>query len=281
MSQSFTSAYLFIDGGHLREYYKSAMSEWFGNDGEIDFNVMFLNSVKTRRNLVSINKLFYYDCLDNVPRNGENEDKLKARIAEQELYFENIKSIVGSHVRLGRLTGKSEKKKRQKEVDIRLTVDMLNHAFRRNFDHAILLSGDGDFKPVVEALVDMGVFVTVMGDLKHTSKDLKQAADAYFPLDFKDYYKFSVKSLQDSYPLPKEEQRPKAKKGGAPSIIETGTYHGKECLLHPNGTGRSIWLPELDGSQDIGTLYSHNDKERLKLFCKIRFGDAIQGIDFE
>ncbi len=45
-----------------------------------------------------------------------------------------------------------------------------------------LLTGDLDFKPLVQSLVDMGLHVEVAGDARHTSTDLADAADSYRPL---------------------------------------------------------------------------------------------------
>jgi uncharacterized LabA/DUF88 family protein len=141
------------------------------------------------------------ECLNqnDVRRNGESEDDFKARVNKQHEQFDLIRSVVGAHVRLGSLTGKGEKKRRQKEVDILLTVDMMNHAIRQNMRRAVLLTGDRDFKPVVESLVQMGMFVEVVGDAKHTSQLLVGAADAFKPLEHQDYFVFSSSELKSQY----------------------------------------------------------------------------------
>ncbi len=134
MSQILEPTYLFIDGGHLRQYYAEGVREWFGNEGEINFTF-----IKSR---MAAFKLFYYDCLDDVKRSGESEEDYNERVGKQEEQFDLIRSVVGAHVRRGSLTGKNEKKRRQKEVDILLTVDMMNHAIRQNMKRAVLLAGD-------------------------------------------------------------------------------------------------------------------------------------------
>lgn len=58
--------YLFIDGGHLRQYYSESVRKWFGEDGEIDFWAL-----KTKYEAF---KVFYYDCLDDLTRGGESDD---------------------------------------------------------------------------------------------------------------------------------------------------------------------------------------------------------------
>lgn len=44
----------------------------------------------------------------------------------------------------------------EKGVDVQLAVDMLTGAFRDDYDVAVLVSSDGDFRPVVEAVREIG-----------------------------------------------------------------------------------------------------------------------------
>src|SRR4051812_22386937 len=48
-----------------------------------------------------------------------------------------------------------------KGVDIALTNEMLSHAFRDNYDSAALVSGDGDYVPLVEEVKRIGKRVHV------------------------------------------------------------------------------------------------------------------------
>lgn len=181
-----------MDGGHLRKYYAECTSAWFGSPGEIDFS-----KLKTTLGAV---KMFYYDCLDDIRHATETKGAFEQRLKDQESYFNKISAIPNTHVRLGSIAG-AGKKKRQKEVDILLAVEMMNHAFRKNMERAILLSGDRDFKPVVKALVDMGLFIDVAGDKHHTSRDLALAADNFRALSLHYYYEWSNASLQKQQPL--------------------------------------------------------------------------------
>ena len=47
----------------------------------------------------------------------------------------------------------------EKGVDIKLATDMLRMAYRNLYDVAILVSGDGDFEPVVESVEELGKHV--------------------------------------------------------------------------------------------------------------------------
>ncbi len=48
-----------------------------------------------------------------------------------------------------------------KGVDIALTKDMLSHAFRGNYEIAVLVAGDGDYLPLIEEVKRLGKLVYV------------------------------------------------------------------------------------------------------------------------
>jgi uncharacterized LabA/DUF88 family protein len=70
-------------------------------------------------------------------------------------------------------------------MDIELAVDALELAPR--LDHAVLFSGDGDFKPLVEALQRAGVRVSVVSTIRSQppmiADDLRRQADNFIELD--------------------------------------------------------------------------------------------------
>ncbi|MDH5797771.1 MAG: NYN domain-containing protein, partial [Paracoccaceae bacterium] len=63
-------------------------------------------------------------------------------------------------LRTGRLV-QTEKRTKQEGVDVRLAIEALQQAHRGNIVSCWIFSGDGDLIPLVDALVDTGVFVTV------------------------------------------------------------------------------------------------------------------------
>ena len=68
--------------------------------------------------------------------------------------------------------------KKAKGVDIALTKDMLTHAFLGHYEVAVLISGDGDYVPLVEQVKRFGkpVFVLFFED-EGLSPKLKLASD--------------------------------------------------------------------------------------------------------
>jgi uncharacterized LabA/DUF88 family protein len=74
---------------------------------------------------------------------------------------------------------KKTKGKGSKRVDISLATDMLVHASRRNINVAVLIAGDEDYVPLVEAVQFEGCRVLVWFIPDGISPALKRAADAY------------------------------------------------------------------------------------------------------
>jgi uncharacterized LabA/DUF88 family protein len=70
-------------------------------------------------------------------------------------------------------------------MDIELAIDMLELAPK--LDHAVLMSGDGDFRRLVEAVQRHGVRVTVISTIRSTppmvADDLRRQADEFIDLD--------------------------------------------------------------------------------------------------
>jgi uncharacterized LabA/DUF88 family protein len=126
-------------------------------------------------------RVFLYDCVEDQPRTGESPTDFETRVQRQQDEFDDIDKVEGVHVRYGYLS--PGKKRHQKEVDVLLAVDMLTHSFSRNMTKAVLLSGDRDFKPVVESLVGLGTYVQLAHEPRSGARELARAADSEMEID--------------------------------------------------------------------------------------------------
>ena len=79
----------------------------------------------------------------------------------QQKFFNKLKGFTKFTLRLGRLEKRPAGTIVEKGVDVRLAVDMIMDAYSNRYDDAILLSGDGDFVPAIEAAKLMGKSVEV------------------------------------------------------------------------------------------------------------------------
>lgn len=69
-------------------------------------------------------------------------------------------------------TGKIQGETYKCNVDVEMTIDMLNAGLDMNIDTVILVSGDGDFLPVVEYLRGRGIRVEVCGFVDNMAREL-------------------------------------------------------------------------------------------------------------
>jgi uncharacterized LabA/DUF88 family protein len=118
-------------------------------------------------------KVFYYDAVPGRDYN-ETQAAYEARVQPDHERFEQIQALDRVHVALGQIVGAN---RRQKGVDVRLSVDLMTHAFRRNITKATIFAGDADFTPLIQALVGEGLHVTLWHP-PQANKELKGAADS-------------------------------------------------------------------------------------------------------
>jgi len=177
-------AYLFVDGGYLRMVWQERMVPFVGEQVQISYPRLITCAS------MYVRKVMYYDCLDDIARDSEPEEEYRRRVERQEKVFNEIRSLDRYHVQLGTLRG-TQRRRRQKEVDVLLTVDMLTNAFRQNFTTAVLLAGDLDFKPVVQNLVQNGTDVLVLWDARSGSEELAFAADSQRRITLDDLWNWS------------------------------------------------------------------------------------------
>ena len=82
-----------------------------------------------------------------------------------------------------RLFKKRTQKEKAKAVDVNFTIDMLIHTASDNLDSVVLISGDGDFVPLVKTVMQRGKQVFVMALSRGLNKDLPIIADEFHYLD--------------------------------------------------------------------------------------------------
>ena len=71
----------------------------------------------------------------------------------------------------------------QKEVDVSLACEMLEHALLNHFDVAIVISGDRDFVPAMQKVQAAGKRVEVAAFEDVYNEECKRVADIYYLLD--------------------------------------------------------------------------------------------------
>ncbi|MDO1559973.1 NYN domain-containing protein [Brevundimonas sp. 2R-24] len=155
---------LFIDGANL---YSAAKSLNF----DLDFKAL-LDEFRRKGVLV---RAYYYTAVT------ENDDYSPLRPLVDWLDYNGFHMVTKP---AKRFTGHDGVQRIKGNMDVDLTVDMLEIADR--IDHAVLFSGDGDFRRLVEAVQRRGVRVTVISSLKtqppQIADELRRQADNFVEL---------------------------------------------------------------------------------------------------
>ena len=155
---------LFIDGANL---YSSSKSLGF----DIDYKKL-LDEFRKRGLLT---RAYYYTAL------VEDQDYSPIRPLVDWLDY-NGYTLVTKTAR--EYTDSQGRRRWRGDMDIEIAVDMMEMA--AHIDHAVLFSGDGDFRRLVQAVQQKGVRVTVVSTMKSqppmTSDDLRRQADSFVDL---------------------------------------------------------------------------------------------------
>ena len=78
---------------------------------------------------------------------------------------------------------KDSRSRHAKGVDIQIPVDVLSHVYRHNVDAVLLLSGDGDYAPLIDEVSRNGVQVFLSTFSKGFNPYLRDKVDALYELD--------------------------------------------------------------------------------------------------
>jgi uncharacterized LabA/DUF88 family protein len=227
-------------------------------NGNVGFNQI--------RNQAAASKAFYYDCLNDIQRQGETQRDYEARLTKQESFFDHIRSYDGYHVRLGSVSG--QKRIRQKQVDVLLAVDMLSHAFHRNMERAVLVAGDLDFRPIIDAVIHHGIYVQVWYDPMHAARDLYLEADAAREMHVSGWYGWSTEEFQKAHPVPT------ARLGGplpGCSRHRNGRVNGQLVELYECGQDWMIYAPSWNSTQDLCVTFPR-DLPFLEKYFSMMYG---------
>jgi uncharacterized LabA/DUF88 family protein len=192
--------YVFIDGAYLERVHREVMRAFFGEDGELDIFPI--------GQWAKADRVYFYDSIDYTQSANESESDWQARVGRLESSLDHIRLLPGFFVRTGTVPGRDKGKRReQKEIDVMLAVDMAKHALKGNIKKAVVIAGDLDLRPAVEALVEEGVVVEVWYHSSSIAQGLPAAADKGVELRFRQLYSWSTESFQRKHRIPNDERR--------------------------------------------------------------------------
>jgi uncharacterized LabA/DUF88 family protein len=142
-------AAVFIDGGYFAKVLKLVFPA-----SSIDFE-KFTDELCKEQGCERM-RSYYYSCMpyqDSPPTSAQS-----VRYARMDAFIYNLKKLKRFEVRLGKLIFIPKMNDYiQKRVDVLLAVDLVRMSWDHQIDAAILITGDSDFVPAIEAAKDAGV----------------------------------------------------------------------------------------------------------------------------
>ena len=198
---------VFIDGSNLYH----VLNQHFSRN-DIKFG-KFAEKLAGDRNLV---RTYYYN-IKQEQRGRGSED--------QEKFLSALYDIPYLEVKLGIVKQRGDAMV-EKGVDMMIGVDILKNAYEDLCDTAILVSGDGDFYPALQAAKDQGKHVEIAAFETNISPETARIADLHIKLN-KTYFSnlwmtktdqknaaksYNKEEVLDEYSSPEgENKRPKRK----------------------------------------------------------------------
>lgn len=163
-------AAVFIDGGYLSKVLKLEF-----NKPRVDLTGLSEKICGDYERL----RTYYYDCMpyqSNPPTESE-----KKRYSGKDKYLYRLRRLPRFEVRLGKLSKRGEEFE-QKRVDVLLAVDLVRMSWDKQINKAILVAGDSDFVPPIQAAKDAGVLTQIYYSKTAVHDELLDACDDYFEM---------------------------------------------------------------------------------------------------
>ena len=167
-------AVVFIDNG----YFSKILKKYFGEPDiayETFSDLLCKDEYKRLRTYV-------YDCMPYQSNPPTSEEK--KRYSRMDEFVHTIKNLPRFEFRKGRLQKIVVGNKvifKQKMVDVLLSVDLVRLSWSKQIQAAILVAGDSDYVPAVEAARDAGVLV-ILYYKKPVHNELLEAVDEHYEI---------------------------------------------------------------------------------------------------
>lgn len=169
------STVLYIDGENFRKnvgkaLYTQGIKSESKSILKLDFNKLFSSALKGYK----VDHKFYYAARLHQEKSTSKKSKelIKSqRILKTSLEKEEYEFVIAGNVRL---QGKTF---REKGVDVRIAVDMVSSAFRKEVSKIVLCSSDSDMQPAVKVVKDLGIEIVYLGFEINPNKGLTYTTD--------------------------------------------------------------------------------------------------------
>jgi uncharacterized LabA/DUF88 family protein len=258
------TSYMFVDGDNLRVTLSKMSDRVFGG---------VPLPIEWKRLRGSHRKVFYYDEIP-VQQHQEDDGTYAARVAPKRTELATIERQAGFHVRSGDAVHRKRRGNEQKMVDVQLAVDALLMASRGLFESVTLVTGDLDFKPLVTALVDMGVDVHLQYPPGETSEDLLAAADRADPIKLPTCLGWLDSAFNAAHPMPKAHVNFKDHEyDNAPDLVSWNDLRYGHCRVVRRGVELMLISEHEPNNPDTHRLEITDARpELIRIYAQEVFG---------
>jgi len=143
--------FLFIDGSNLY----ASQYELFGPQKYIDFNI-FIHEIEFILE-TKFDAIFFYASYSPQPNNLNHKEK--QYLKNEALFYKSVKA----YPKISFFTGyRSKSSGKEKEVDVKIAVDIVDFAHRKLMKQIVLLTGDADFMEALHVAKKQGIRVSVL-----------------------------------------------------------------------------------------------------------------------
>lgn len=187
-----SNKYLFIDGGCFRSLFTNYSRIFPISIDQLGFD----NVIK------GFDRVFYYDA-PPPQKHNENDDVYQKRLDEFDGFLDQIGSYAGVHIYEGEIRpNRGRRGAEQKTVDVKIAVDILTFSTQHSLTSCSLLTGDLDFKPLIDAVVQNGTEVELWYPRQNTNRNLILSADKKRPITIRVVGQWRKYGMSVEYPLP-------------------------------------------------------------------------------
>ncbi|HJE91274.1 MAG TPA: NYN domain-containing protein [Dietzia timorensis] len=208
---------VYVDTSYLLASFYNSWEEGAREQLEVSLSnvVHTLDRISKSQSRQPVHRQFWYD---GVPDSGPHR------------YQRTLRVIDGVILRTGQLIEWGNRRS-QKAVDTRLVADMVIAAHRQQCTDMVLVSGDADMIPGVEAAVEAGVRVHLVGfGWDSVSSALRNACDTSLMLDPRSDFADSMQIRVLEGPLPPQVKHPRPNPNGEPGHEDGGEEEFKESV---------------------------------------------------
>ncbi|WOF16854.1 NYN domain-containing protein [Methanoplanus sp. FWC-SCC4] len=154
---------LFIDNAYLHKCTPQNI--------QIDFEILSDYLCRDTQKL----RTYFYDCMPYQSNPSTENEKIK--YSQYSKFISVIEKLPRFQTRFGKLSKREDGSFEQKRVDILLAVELVRLSWSKQIGHAIIIAGDSDFVPAIEAAKDAGVIVSLYYSNQSIHNELLSSVD--------------------------------------------------------------------------------------------------------